>query len=188
MQILLNSLALELVVLCMLLSAPSDGPLVINPVKIIAAGKMLTAMSIIRTLATGADTVNMARGFMFSLGCIQSLSCARDVCPTGIATMGRNVHGLDPADKSYRVYSFHRRTIQATLQLLGAIGIKHPDDLEPRHVMKRLESGAAGDFEMSYPRAPVGSLLTSSPTVDPILQKYWDRAAKMREARKSASA
>jgi glutamate synthase domain-containing protein 2 len=33
--------------------------------KIIAAGKLLTSMSIIRTLATGADTVNVARGCVY---------------------------------------------------------------------------------------------------------------------------
>jgi hypothetical protein len=38
-QILLNTLVLELVILCMLLSSPGDDPrLVINPIKIIAAG------------------------------------------------------------------------------------------------------------------------------------------------------
>lgn len=37
-QILLNSVALELVVLCMFYSGPSSGPVVINPVKIFASG------------------------------------------------------------------------------------------------------------------------------------------------------
>jgi len=36
--ILLNSLALELVVLCMMYSVPSEGPVVINPIKIISSG------------------------------------------------------------------------------------------------------------------------------------------------------
>ena len=45
-QILLNSLAFELVVLCMLLSSPSDGPLVINPVKIIASGSLAALICI----------------------------------------------------------------------------------------------------------------------------------------------
>jgi hypothetical protein len=123
---------------------------------------------------------------MFALGCIQSLSCARDVCPTGIATMGRNTQGLDPGDKSYRVYSFHRRTIQATLQMLGAIGIKHPDELEPRHVMKRLESGTAGDFDEIYPRVPTGCLLAGGgggSAEQARLQSIWDRAVALRAAK-----
>ena len=37
--------------------------------------------------ALGADWVNMARPFMFSIGCIQCRSCHTGECPTGIATM-----------------------------------------------------------------------------------------------------
>jgi len=37
-HILLNSLALELVILCMMYSAPGDGPVVINPIRIISSG------------------------------------------------------------------------------------------------------------------------------------------------------
>lgn len=34
----------------------------------------------------GADCINSARGFMFALGCIQSLKCNQNNCPTGITT------------------------------------------------------------------------------------------------------
>lgn len=53
-QILLNSLALELVVLCMLLSAPTDGPLVINPVKIVASGALAATICIPGTMLSAA--------------------------------------------------------------------------------------------------------------------------------------
>ena len=43
-----------------------------------------------RALTLGADTVNSARGFMFSLGCIQSLKCHANTCPTGIATQEKD--------------------------------------------------------------------------------------------------
>ena len=39
-----------------------------------AAGKITSAFNIARTLAVGADWCNAARGYMFALGCIQSLS------------------------------------------------------------------------------------------------------------------
>eukprot|EP00966_Prymnesium_polylepis_P068753 1596937-Prymnesium_polylepis.2 len=35
---LLNSLAVELVVLCMMYSSPDEGPVVINPVRVISSG------------------------------------------------------------------------------------------------------------------------------------------------------
>ena len=53
-QVLLNSLALELVALCMLLSEPSGGPLVINPVKIAASGSLAALICIPGTILSAA--------------------------------------------------------------------------------------------------------------------------------------
>jgi glutamate synthase domain-containing protein 2 len=55
-------------------------------VKVIAAGKLVTSARAAWALACGADFVNTARGFMFSLGCIQALRCHTNTCPTGITT------------------------------------------------------------------------------------------------------
>ncbi|NDB13776.1 MAG: FMN-binding glutamate synthase family protein, partial [Betaproteobacteria bacterium] len=43
-----------------------------DQIRIGAAGKIVTAFDMARTLALGADWCNAARGFMFALGCIQS--------------------------------------------------------------------------------------------------------------------
>jgi glutamate synthase domain-containing protein 2 len=69
-------------------------------IRIGAAGKITSAFDIARTIALGADWCNAGRGFMFALGCIQSLSCHTDKCPTGIATQdpARWKH-LDAPDK-----------------------------------------------------------------------------------------
>jgi len=45
-MVLLNSLALELLVLCMLYSAPGDGPLVINPVQIVSSGMLAACICV----------------------------------------------------------------------------------------------------------------------------------------------
>ncbi|MFO8212346.1 glutamate synthase-related protein, partial [Pseudomonas aeruginosa] len=94
---------------------------------------------IARTLATGADWCNAARGFMFSLGCIQSLSCHTNRCPTGIATQdpARWKH-LDVADKSVRVAAFHDNTLRALRDLLCAAGLSHPEQLGPEHILRRV--------------------------------------------------
>ena len=42
-----------------------------DKIRIIASGKVLTSLDILRAVAMGADMCNNARGFMFSLGCIQ---------------------------------------------------------------------------------------------------------------------
>jgi glutamate synthase domain-containing protein 2 len=99
-------------------------------VKIIASGKALSAFSILKYIALGADTCNSARGFMFSLGCIQALRCNTNDCPTGVATQKAALQkGLVVTDKSERVYNFHKNTIHAMKELLGASGHRHTSEL-----------------------------------------------------------
>ena len=47
-----------------------------DKVKIGASGKVVSAYDIVRLCALGADWINMARPFMFALGCIQARDCA----------------------------------------------------------------------------------------------------------------
>src|SRR5690606_41501686 len=92
---------------------------------------------IARTLAMGADWCNAGRAFMFSLGCIQSLSCHNDRCPTGIATQDpRRWRNLDPQDKATPVYQFHLNTVRALRDLLSAAGLTHPSELGPEQDRK----------------------------------------------------
>lgn len=68
-----------------------------------ASGHVATAFSLVRALALGADITSAARAFMLSLGCIQSLKCNTNKCPTGIATLNKELmYGLDPDDKTVR--------------------------------------------------------------------------------------
>ncbi|MEQ8472657.1 MAG: FMN-binding glutamate synthase family protein [Marinoscillum sp.] len=101
-----------------------------SEVKVIASGKVLSAFSILRMRALGADICNSARAFMFSLGCIQALRCNTNDCPTGVATTNKMLtKGLVVTDKSERVYMFHHNTIHAVLELLGACGLAHTEDI-----------------------------------------------------------
>lgn len=101
-----------------------------DEIKVIASGKVLTAFSILRMRALGADICNSARAFMFSVGCIQALRCNSNDCPTGVATTNKMLYkGLVVSDKSERVYNFHKNTIHAVLELLGACGISHTDEI-----------------------------------------------------------
>lgn len=99
-------------------------------VRVIASGKVLTAFSILRMRALGADICNSARAFMFSIGCIQALRCNTNDCPAGVATQDKMLmKGLVVTDKAERVYNFHHNTIKAVLELLGACGITHTEDI-----------------------------------------------------------
>ena len=76
-------------------------------VRVIASGKLVTPSGVALALATGADFVVSARGFMFALGCIQAMKCNKNTCPTGITTHNpRLQEGLDPTDKAERVAQY----------------------------------------------------------------------------------
>ncbi len=101
-------------------------------IKLGAAGKIVSAFDIARVMALGADWCNAARGFMFALGCIQSQSCHTDRCPTGVSTQDRTrQRALVVADKSERVYNFHRATMELLAELVGAAGLDHPAKFRP---------------------------------------------------------
>jgi glutamate synthase domain-containing protein 2 len=92
-------------------------------VKINASGRVCSGFSLVRTLALGADITCAARAFMMSMGCIQALKCNTNKCPTGIATQNKELqYGLDPADKTNRVFHFHSKTVQAAAEIVGTIG------------------------------------------------------------------
>ncbi|HEX7644410.1 MAG TPA: FMN-binding glutamate synthase family protein [Burkholderiaceae bacterium] len=110
-----------------------------DKVKIGASGKIVSAFDIVRTLAFGADWCNSARGFMFALGCIQSQSCHTGRCPTGVATQDQlRQRALVVPDKALRVAHFHDNTLKALAELIAAVGLEHPCDLKPHHIVRRL--------------------------------------------------
>jgi glutamate synthase domain-containing protein 2 len=147
-----------------------------SKVKVGAAGKIVTGFDIARTLALGADWVNAARGFMFALGCIQSQSCHTDRCPTGVATQDRSRQAaLDPADKASRVYNFHRNTLVALKELLAAAGLKHPDQLGPEHIIRRVSSTEVRSLAKLHHFVRPGELLAHVPE-HAVFQVFWDQA------------
>ena len=101
-------------------------------IKIGAAGKIATAFDMARAMAIGADWCNSARGFMFALGCIQSLSCHTDRCPTGVTTQDpTRARALVVPHKTERVYNYHHATLHALAELLAAAGLDHPQRAAP---------------------------------------------------------
>ncbi|MBA2237247.1 MAG: FMN-binding glutamate synthase family protein [Lysobacter sp.] len=129
-------------------------------VKLAGAGQITSAFDIARTLAMGADWSNAGRGFMFSLGCIQSRSCHTDHCPTGVATQdpARWRH-LDVPDKGARVYKFQQNTIKALRELLCAAGLESPDQLGPEHILRRVSPTEVSSLAALYRFLEPGQLL-----------------------------
>ena len=126
-------------------------------------------------MALGADWINMARGFMFSLGCVQSLHCHNNTCPTGIATSdpGRQ-RGLVVSDKAERVYHFHKNTVAALMEVVGAAGCAHPSELAPHHIIHRVTEDTAVPADLAYDLVAKNALL-DAPEATP-LATDWARA------------
>src|SRR5580698_7320690 len=123
----------------------------------------------------GADWCNSARGFMFSLGCIQSLSCHTDRCPTGVATQDpTRSRALVVPDKSERVHNFHRSTIHALAELTAAAGLDHPQDIRPIHFSQRTSTTEVKSFAQLYPSLRPGELIDG--TSDARYREAWAMA------------
>ncbi len=143
-------------------------------IRIGAAGKIITAFDIARTLALGADWCNAARGYMFSLGCIQSLSCHTDRCPTGVTTQNPDRQkALVPADKATRVHQFHENTLMALRDLIAAAGLNHPDELGPEHIIRRVSSTKVRSLSRLMPFIQPGALLAGTMPDHPVFQAFW---------------
>jgi glutamate synthase domain-containing protein 2 len=133
-----------------------------DEIRLIAAGKVFSAFHMARTMALGADTVNMARGMMLALGCIQSRSCNTDHCPTGIATQNPDRYlALDVTDKSERVARFHQANIKHLIELLEAAGIHSLKDISPALIMHRVDNQTVKSFAELYPQLEAGCLLSA---------------------------
>ncbi|MFT3668635.1 MAG: FMN-binding glutamate synthase family protein [Pseudoxanthomonas sp.] len=145
-------------------------------VRVGAAGKIISAFDIARTMAMGADWCNAARGFMFALGCIQSQSCHNDRCPTGVATQdpARWKH-LDVGDKSVRVQQFHDNTLKALRDMLCAAGLDHPQQLGPEHILRRVSPIEVRSLASLYRFLEPGELLDRVPA-HAVFRDFWAEA------------
>ena len=119
-------------------------------VRLSVSGKMLTPVHAALAFARGADWIDAARSFMLAIGCIQSLKCHTNHCPTGIATNNPwRIRGLNVPEKSTRVHNFlvgFNNDMQGICRSLG-----HSDprdinltDLRDHSLDAQLESAGQG--------------------------------------------
>jgi glutamate synthase domain-containing protein 2 len=141
-----------------------------------SSGKIVTAFDMARTIATGADWCNSARGFMFALGFLQAQTCHTGHCPTGVTTQDPvRMRALDVTDKSSRVHQFHRNTLIALKEMLGAAGLNHPRELSPEHVIRRVSATDVRSLATLHHWARPGELLSGVPD-HPVFKVFWDVA------------
>lgn len=123
-------------------------------IRVIASGKLINPVEVAWALCMGADCVNSARGFMFALGCIQSLKCNQNSCPTGITTHRLNLQqGLDPADKAERVRHYQQNLEREVAVIAHSCGVDSPRQLRRHHARMVVEAGRSISLHELYPHA-----------------------------------
>lgn len=134
-----------------------------DKIRIIASGKVATGFDMVNKLALGADMCNAARAMMMALGCIQSMQCNANTCPTGVATQNpRLMRGLVIEEKQHRVRNFHEVTVHSFLELVGAMGLTNPDDIKPSMLRRRVDQETVKAFDQVYEFLKPGALLSST--------------------------
>lgn len=121
-------------------------------IKVIASGKLITPGDVAWALCVGADFINSARGFMLALGCIQSMRCHLNTCPTGIATHNPYLRrGLDPKNKAVRVYNYVTNLSHEIGVIGHSCGVRAARELTRKHVRMVTEHGTSVSFADIYP-------------------------------------
>lgn len=117
-------------------------------IKVIASGKLINPVDVAWALCAGADFVNNARGFMFSLGCIQALQCNKNTCPTGITTHNEKLQaGLNPADKAHRVAHYANNMAKEVNTIAHSCGVKQARQLKRQHARIVANNGQSIPFD-----------------------------------------
>jgi len=117
-------------------------------IRLIASGKLVNPGDVAWALAAGADFVTSARGFMFSLGCIQALKCNKNTCPTGITTHDPRFQKGLVADRKYtRVARYAKEIIHEVETIAHSVGVPEPRLMRRRHV--RIVQGSGRSLPMN---------------------------------------
>jgi len=123
-----------------------------NRVQVIASGKLTTSAHVAWALCMGADFAVTARGFMFSLGCIQSLQCHKDTCPTGIATHNKRLQkGLVIEDKAERVAAYAHWVNHEINCLAHSCGLRNAREFKREHIRIVQKPGVSFALDNIYP-------------------------------------
>ncbi|OJI04515.1 FMN-binding glutamate synthase family protein [Polynucleobacter sp. MWH-Adler-W8] len=153
-----------------------------NQIKIGCAGKIISAFDMAVAFALGADWCNSARGFMFSIGCIQAQVCNTGNCPTGVTTQNPlRQKALVVPNKAERVYNFHNETLKTLKELVEAAGLHHPGEIDAPHIIRRINKHEVRLLSFLLPEMPAGLLLNAE-HIDPglnlprVFELYWHRS------------
>ncbi len=135
-------------------------------IRVIASGKLVTPSEVAWALAAGADFINSARGFMFSLGCIQALKCNKNTCPTGITTHNKRLQkGLNPENKAVKVANYCLNMVHEVEVISHSCGVREPRRLRRHHVRIVQDNGQSIPMNELHPRPDIISNISEIASV-----------------------
>ncbi|WP_299218632.1 FMN-binding glutamate synthase family protein [uncultured Aquimarina sp.] len=144
-----------------------------SKLRVICSGKIISGFDIVKNMAVGADLCYSARAMMLAVGCIQSLKCNANTCPTGVATQDPHyMQALNVEDKAKRTSTFHDSTVESVAEIIGAMGLESTSELKPWHRVRRTDFTEIKNYSELFQYIEPGSLLQ-----EPIPEK-WARAVK----------
>lgn len=121
-------------------------------VRVIASGKLILPGVVAWALATGADFVTSARGFMFAVGCIQAMRCNKNTCPTGVTTHNKRLmRALDPDVKQEGVQHYVENMRHQVNMIAHSCGVPEPRQLRRRHCRIALGNGRTRPLTDMFP-------------------------------------
>ena len=121
-------------------------------IHVVTSGKLITPSEVAWAFAAGTDVVTSARGFLFSLGCIQSLKCNKNTCPTGITTHNKRLQrGLDPKDKATKVANYCHNMRHEVEMISHSCGVDEPRQLRRFHVRIVQDNGKSAPMDQLHP-------------------------------------
>jgi glutamate synthase domain-containing protein 2 len=138
-------------------------------IKLIASGKLINPAEAAWAIATGADFVVSARGFMFALGCIQAMQCNKNTCPTGVTTHDPALQrGLVPDEKATRVAHYVRNMVHEICVIAHSCGVAEPRLLRRFHVRLVGQNGRSRALNDIFPDQTPGAALSDGPKMSEI--------------------
>lgn len=136
-------------------------------IKVVSSGKLTTPSGVAWALCAGADFITSARGFMFSLGCIQALQCNTNKCPSGVATHDKRLQrGLVANDKTERVFRYALAMHKEVGVVAHSCGVDDPRMLKRHHCRIVGANGRTRGLDEVYP--PGASYRPGNPEPDKV--------------------
>ena len=133
-------------------------------IRVGASGKVSTGVDIVKRVIQGADYTNAGRAMMMAVGCIQAQTCHTNTCPTGVATLDpKRMRALHVPDKTERVTTYHRQTVDQALQIVASMGLTSFDDLRPHMLRRRVTHGRIVSYDDLVDPMEPGQLLSDVP-------------------------